>query len=387
MTARSHWLAKVLWAYAWSFLIWAAFIPLLAGQDKVLSAARGINTPFWIFVIAHGPLVFATAVVTPLIFAIVHRYPLERPVKISRAAAYLLGTPVYMTTVAFIRWLVLPPWNPLTQQFDPRTLETLLNSLRYFALLSWDYVVIMVAAHGYEYFWRARKQESERAELQRALAASELQALKSQLHPHFLFNTLQGISTLIDADHLRAKNMLLNLSHLLRTALRYGSADLITLDEELKFIEGYLGLEKMRLEQRLDVRCNIELETRAMLVPQLILQPLIENAILHGVACCRGGGWIELASRQQHGSLEIIVRNSLGGIRQDGMGVGLQNTKARLKYLYLDEAAVSFEILGGKEALARLTLPAISSKTPERAAVGTNAPGRAQDEDHASTDC
>jgi two-component system LytT family sensor kinase len=375
MAAPSHRLAKVLCAYAWSFLIWAAFLPLLAGQDKVLSAARGISTPFWIFVVTHGALVFATALVTPPIFAIVHRYPLERPVKIPRATAYLLGTPVYMFTVAFVRWLVLPSWNPATQQFDPRTLETLLNSLRYFALLSWDYVVIVVAAHGYEYFWRTRKQESERAELQRALAASELQALKSQLHPHFLFNTLHGISTLIDADHPRAKKMLLNLSHLLRTALQYGSADLITLDQELKFLEDYLDLEKMRLEQRLELRCNIEPETRPMLVPQLILQPLIENAILHGVACCRGGGWIELASRQQHGSLEIVVRNSVGGIRQDGMGVGLQNTRARLKYLYVDEAAFSFEIIGGNEAVARLTIPAISSTTQERVEVGMHVRG------------
>ncbi len=201
-----------------------------------------------------------------------------------------------------------------------------------------------------------------RAELQQALAASELQALKSQLHPHFLFNTLQGISALTDTDTARAKAMVLKLSSLLRTALEYGNSDLITLGEELKFVENYLDLEKMRLEDRLEVRWDISPETRQMLVPQLVLQPLIENAILHGVACCRGGGWIQLASRRAEDALEIQIRNSVGGKRQGGMGLGLQNTRARLKHLYSDETVFSFDLGSDGVAVTTLVLPAIGSR-------------------------
>ena len=143
----------------------------------------------------------------------------------------------------------------------------------------------------------AQRAKGERA----AKMASDLQSLRTQLHAHFLFNALQGISTLTDSDPGRAKAMILKLSELLRAALRYGDSDLVALGEELKSIEHYLDLEGMRLGDRLQVRWNVQPETRRMLVPQLILQPLVENAIVHGIACCRGGGWIQItATRIEH---------------------------------------------------------------------------------------
>ena len=150
---------------------------------------------------------------------------------------------------------------------------------------------------------------------------------------------------------------------MLRTALEYGNADLITLDEELKFVEDYLDLEKMRLENRLQLRWRISSDTRPVLVPQLILQPLVENAILHGVACSREGGWIEMTSRLSEAALEIHIRNSVGGKGQKGTGLGLENTKARLKYLYCNEATFSFDLGSDGVATARLTLPAFSSRS------------------------
>jgi LytS/YehU family sensor histidine kinase len=195
--------------------------------------------------------------------------------------------------------------------------------------------------------------------LQQALATSELQALKSQLHPHFLFNTLQGISALIDTEKEHAKTMVLKVSNLLRTALQCASSDVISLDEELKFVGDYLSIEKMRLEDRLEVRWQIDPAARQLLVPQLIMQPLVENAIFHGVACCRGGGWIEISSRRAGGMLEIAIRNSVGGKRQGGMGLGLQNVRARLKHLYEDEATLCFDQGSDGVAIAALVLPAI----------------------------
>jgi two-component system, LytTR family, sensor kinase len=221
----------------------------------------------------------------------------------------------------------------------------LVASLYIFAELIWDYIIIIAGAHAYEYFKRAREQELERAQLQQALATSELQALKIQLHPHFLFNTLQGISALIDTDKARAKAMVLKVSSLLRAVLQYSNADLITLDEELKFIEDYLSLQKIRLENRLELSWEIHDDTRQ----------------LHGVACCRSGGWIRITSRRVEGALQIQIRNSVGGRGRGGIGLGLQNTKARLRHLYADEADLSFDFDNGV-AIATLTLPAFVSR-------------------------
>jgi sensor histidine kinase YesM len=155
--------------------------------------------------------------------------------------------------------------------------------------------------------------------------------------------------------------MVIKLSSLLRTALQHGNSDLITLQEEIKFLESYLDLEKMRLGSRLEVRWKISPETSEVLVPQMILQPLVENSILHGIACCREGGWLEIGSERADGMIEIQIRNSVGGKSQGGMGLGLKNTEARLKYLYSHEAAFSFALADAHVATATLIFPAFGS--------------------------
>lgn len=345
-------------AYFWSILFWMSLALLAAGEDKVRIWQRGLHTSYWTALLINGAFLLPAALLTPPIFAIVHRYPITKPIRFGRVAAYVLGSALYTTACVILRWILQPPWNIPAQKFEPRSLHNLVEGFYIFAEIIWNYIIILAAAHAYEYFKRARDQELE---LQQALATSELQALKSQLHPHFLFNTLQGISALIDTEKERAKTMVLKVSSLLRAVLQYGTSDLITLDEELKLIEDYLALQKMRLENRLELCWDIHPDTRQLLVPQLILQPLVENAILHGVACCRGGGWIQVMSRRAEGILQIQIRNSVGGRGRAGAGVGLQNTKARLKHLYADEAAFSFDLGSDGVAIATLTLPAFVS--------------------------
>ena len=362
-------LSPIAIAYLWSFSVWLGFAPVLAGQDKLRVMERGLHTSYWDLLLAECAWFLTSALLTPPIFWIVLRYPVSKKAGLARVVAYVLGAVSYVIVSVCLRWLLLPDWDPETQQFTARSLHGLLSNAHFFAFHTWDYFVTVVGAHAYGYFTRVRDQELERAELQQALAASELQALKSQLHPHFLFNTLQGISTLTDTDNRRAKAMVLKLSNLLRTALRHDSVDLVTLGEELKFVEDYLGLEKIRLEDRLEMRWNIQPETREMLVPQLIMQPLVENAIVHGVACRREGGWIEISSRREGNILEVRIRNCVGAKQQDGIGLGLRNTRARLKHLYLNEASFSFDVDGAGAAVATLVLPAIGSlsqaeKTP-----------------------
>ena len=357
-------------AYLWSILFWTGLAVLAAGEDRVLIWQRGFHTSYWMALLVNGAFLLPSALLTPPLFAIVHRYPITKPIRFVPAGGYVLGSGLYVFACASLRWILLPPWNFLAQRFEQRSLHWYVAGFYAFAELIWNYTIVLAAAHAYEYFKRARDQE---VELQQALAMSELQALKSQLHPHFLFNTLQGISALIDTKKECAKAMLLKVSNLLRTALQYAGTDVISLDEELRFVDDYLSLEKVRLEDRLEVRWKIDPVTRQMLVPQLIMQPLVENAIFHGVACCRGGGWIEISSRRVGEMLEITISNSVGGKSQAGTGLGLQNTRARLKHLYEDDAALHFAHGDDGIAVASLLLPAIGQhREPAKEVTASN---------------
>jgi two-component system, LytTR family, sensor kinase len=186
--------------------------------------------------------------------------------------------------------------------------------------------------------------------------------LKMQVHPHFLFNTLHGIATLIDADAKAAKAMIVKLSNLLRTSLDRNSSDLIPLDEELKFAREYLDLEKMRFGTRLKLSWLIASETTQFLVPQMILQPLVENAVRHGVAAVREGGWVEVATTINDGILHIHVRNSTDGKTSNGTGVGLRNVQARLKYLYSEDARLQLIVADDGIVTASLAIPAMPAQ-------------------------
>src|SRR5207302_2044101 len=182
-----------------------------------------------------------------------------------------------------IRWLRLPPWRDETNSWGPRSLEMLFELLYgTFADVLLLYLSVVVAAHAYAYFVHGQRQEIERLELRQSLAQSELQALRAQLHPHFLFNTLQGISTLIETDRVTAQGMLRALA-----ALR-------------------------------------------------------------------------------DGRLQVLIRNTVGGRSQPGLGVGIANARARLKYLYSDDASLDFRLeQDGALAIISLTLPAFATVADE----------------------
>lgn len=347
--------------YLWSLGFWMVLGTLCAWQEYVVERTKGLQVDFsQLLLIDYIRENFTLALLTPLVFILVRRFTvgLDKPVR--GVIAYALGFAPFLASYLGIRWVIAQIWwVPLAPSVPGRSVLGLVAVT--FAELIAAYSAMVIAAHAYEYFVRARAQEIEQHELQQALAASELQALKSQIHPHFLFNTLHGISALIDTDQAQARAMIVKLSNLLRTALQHGSSDLISLQEEVRFLEAYLDLEKMRLGSRLGVRWKIEVNDLPVLVPQLLLQPLVENAILHGIACCLTGGWIEIASHRVSETMEIRIRNSVGERRYKGMGLGLTNTKARLKHLYSKEGAFSFEINDQHIAIATLRFPAFIS--------------------------
>ena len=177
----------------------------------------------------------------------------------------------------------------------------------------------------------------ETSQLETKLAHAQLDALKMQLHPHFLFNTLNSISVLIHDDAKAANRMLVRLSELLRVALKRESSQEVSLKDELEFLRGYLEIEQVRFQDRLQVDFDVEKETLDARVPNLILQPLVENAIKHGIAPLAEAGKILIETRRQNGFVQLSVSDNGAGLNdlvKDTNGIGLKNTQERLEKLY-----------------------------------------------------
>lgn len=313
---------------------------------------------------------FALAFWTPPIFFLVGRFLRYSDHRIRYIGLWALGAiPFVILNTSFV-WLLVPPYDDTLQKHLPRSFSWWLLMIRNgFADQTFIFIAVVVAAHAYQYLKHLQREEREKYEYQRALVASELQVLKMQVHPHFLFNTLHGIAALIDTDTKSAKSMLIKLSSLLRKTLDRDSSDLVPLEDELHFVQEYLEVEKMRLGDRLRVEWLVAEQTRNLAVPRMILQPLAENAVRHGVAASREGGWIEIATSLDAGALTISLRNSVGGKALIGTGVGIRNVEARLKYLYFGDASIRFSLSDDHTASVRLCIPALNSRIARPEAV------------------
>lgn len=244
----------------------------------------------------------------------------------------------------------------------------------------WNVVVywaILAGVHGRDYYRDLQEHRLRAARLETQLARARFQALTQQLQPHFLFNTLNAIAELVHEDPDAADRMLGRLSELLRWTLDTADTQEIPLDREIELVGRYLEIERLRFADRLEVRLDIEPAARHALVPTMILLPLVENAIRHGIGGRTGGGGegrgrragqVGVRAQREHGTLrlEIWDRDTGGGAggRQDGdrergvprPGIGLSNTRARLEQLY--GAAHRFELeQGGRGSVVRLALP------------------------------
>ncbi|PTT37676.1 sensor histidine kinase, partial [Stenotrophomonas sp. HMWF022] len=205
------------------------------------------------------------------------------------------------------------------------------------------------------------RREVEASRLATELAQSRLLALKSQLQPHFLFNTLHAIITLLDEDKASAEDMLLRLSELLRAFLEDYDGQEISLRQELELIELYLGIQRTRFKDRLHSRIYVAPELLDGAVPSLILQPLVENALRHGIGRNLGEDNIEIEGRRDGDMLCIEVRNQNSTLQQPGApgghGIGLSNTRLRLRELYGDAAEVRLDLLWPQGVACRVRLP------------------------------
>jgi LytS/YehU family sensor histidine kinase len=201
------------------------------------------------------------------------------------------------------------------------------------------YWMVIGLSHGIDYYRKYRERELRASQLETRLAQAQLDALRMQLHPHFLFNTLNSISVLMTEDVTAARRMLTRLSDLLRASLDNGATHEVSLREELEFLNNYLAIEQTRFHDRLTVRINVEPAALSASVPYLILQPLVENAIRHGIASRTETGVIAISAVRDNGTVELKVCDNgrgLGSHTTDELkkGIGLSNTKARLEQLY-----------------------------------------------------
>jgi LytS/YehU family sensor histidine kinase len=220
----------------------------------------------------------------------------------------------------------------------------------YLMNLDWalmTYSAIVGASYALGYYRESRARAIRAAHLETRLAQARLKTLEAELHPHFLFNTLHAISTLVHTQPESADRMISRLSDLLRITFSRSDAACVTLHEELEFLQKYLEIEQTRFQDRLTVDYAVDPDTFDAEVPRLILQPLVENAIKHGVAPQLGPGIIAIGSRRDGDRLYLTVRDNGVGLtggtraRLHG-GVGLSNTRDRLECLYGHDYALNF---------------------------------------------
>ncbi len=289
------------------------------------------------------------AALSPIIFKITRRYRIERGRWFKSLAVHLCACVLlscsHRAAYLLIGWML----NVVAYRPIP-SLSELFNFLFFFnmptALMS--YATILLVSHVLDYYQQYQEEElkasrlkAELAQAQLQVAQAQLQALKMQLHPHFLFNTLNSISALLDEDVEAADEMLARLGDLLRLTLANSGAQEVTLQEELEFLRCYLEIERVRFQDRLTVSMDIDPLTLDALVPNLILQPIVENAIRHGIALRIAPGRIEIRAARRGDMLQLQIRDNGPGIQSKTEaavtakeGVGLSNTRARLKQLY-----------------------------------------------------
>jgi LytS/YehU family sensor histidine kinase len=217
-------------------------------------------------------------------------------------------------------------------------------------------------SHALDFHRESQDRALAAAQLETMLAEAQLQALQRQLHPHFLFNTLHAISALMHRDTEAADAMLARLSDLLRLTLERIGVQEVPLRDELEFIDKYLEIERTRFGERLRVSTAVQPETLDAAVPTLLLQPLVENAIRHGIAPKIGGGRLEVAARRDGASLVLTVRDDGAGLTKAkrealNTGVGLSNTRSRLEHLYRDRFRFEFAEPPGGGLIITIVLP------------------------------
>ena len=316
--------------------LWSLVVVVFAMQCCVNDA---VNARVWspiTYLRWSGVQWLTWAGLAPLVFRLGERHPLPFPLSF-RALVSSLFEPT-----GFGEQL----WQFVSKHFAT-------GVLAYWALLAVQQLLHFQAEKS--------RRELEATRLATELAQSRLQVLKTQLQPHFLFNTLHAIVTLLDEDTLSAEDMLLRLSELLRAFLEDYDGQEIPLRRELELLELYLGIQRRRFRDRLTTRIHVAPDVLDAAVPSLVLQPIVENAIRYGIGQHVGDDCVEIDCRREDGMLCIDVRNHNStldeGGHAGGHGIGLSNTRLRMRELYGDRASLRLDMMVPRGVACRLRLP------------------------------
>ncbi|HVU34425.1 MAG TPA: histidine kinase [Opitutaceae bacterium] len=240
------------------------------------------------------------------------------------------------------------------------------------------YLIVAIAAHALSFYRRAQDRERHAVALAAGLNRAKLEALRLQLQPHFLFNTLNAISTLVHRDATAADELISDLSELLRISLQTSEHE-VSLSRELELLDRYLAIEKARLADRLRIVMDVEPAALPALVPTFLLQPIVENSIRHGIEPRLAPGTVTIRARRAGDRLELSVIDDGVGLTparkpSAGRGIGISNTEARLRALHGEAAQLSFGTPPAGGVAVRITLPFTTVRRPESIATPAAAP-------------
>jgi signal transduction histidine kinase len=354
----------------WIFGVATAFGIFSALQAyNYVSLFTDRKTPFHVLLALNVTYWYAWAILVPGMLWMARRYRFGRRNWKSAAAMHALGVLVFTLTHAV---LTVTARVLIMQGFDGRALDWWMAFRELFFLnFDWEmmtYWAIIGLSHALDFHRESQDRELAAAQLETRLAEAQLQALQRQLHPHFLFNTLHTISALMHRDTEAADAMLAKLSDLLRLSLDKVGTQQVPLKDELDFLQSYLDIERTRFADRLQVSTQIDSDTLDASVPNLVLQPLVENALRHGIGPKIGGGTVEILAQRIGDELRLIVRDNGLGLSTDAMnslntGVGVSNTRSRLQHLYGDRHRFEFHTPPGGGLAVTIDIPFVPASS------------------------
>jgi two-component system, LytTR family, sensor kinase len=360
---------------ALSFGAWALIALAYTAAIYELYRTTGSAMSFVSVLALQCSQVLGYALLTPFVFLFANRYPVQRTNWARRSLVLLAGGAIF--TVAHVALRGMTPyavWNPQARQWVSAIWDYQLHRFH----IQWSmyeklflsnvvddvvttYLAIVLIAHVASYYQGLRERELRTSQLLAQLEKARLQVLKSQLQPHFLFNTLNSISALMLTDVQAADRMITRLGDFLRITLETAGTQMTTLSRELEFVNCYIEIEKVRFEEKLKVSIDVAPDTLDASVPHLLLQPLVDNAIKHGISRMTCGGEIRISATHSNGDLRLEVRDNGPGLREPTHsalgGVGLRITRERLETIYGQDQSMELTTLPEGGMLARVSIP------------------------------
>jgi two-component system, LytTR family, sensor kinase len=324
--------------------LWTLPALLSTFETVVFNAMSGRPVPVWRAFVSEASGWYTWALVTPLVIRLSRRFPLRRGSRVRHVPVHLGAAVVAGALQAIVSAAVGSALSTSPRPFLTMTWSWFLSQLPFTIII---YVAIIGVSDALNARRRAEQRERQAERLSKALAEAKLGALRMQLQPHFLFNTLNAIMALVrDVETDRAIQALALLSDVLHTTMRAGAENETTLAEEVAFVSRYLEIERVRFGDRLAVSIDVSASLGDALVPSFLLQPFVENALRHGLSRRRDVGHVEVSAAEENGHVRIVVSDDGAGLPADwedrmANGVGIANSRARLAALYGSTASLA----------------------------------------------